>query len=67
MFDHVRIEEIDGDVISKGAPARESRTGTRLVSPATACQKKGHLGNRVLECKVEYIRNIISIYGYYGV
>ena len=24
----------------KGAPARESRTGTRLVSPATGCQKK---------------------------
>ena len=24
----------------KGAPARESRTGTRLVSPDTGCQKK---------------------------
>jgi hypothetical protein len=24
----------------KGAPARESRTGTRLVSPAVGCQKK---------------------------
>ena len=24
----------------KGAPARESRTGTLLVSPATGCQKK---------------------------
>ena len=26
--------------IHKGAPARESRTGTRLVSPATGCKKK---------------------------
>jgi len=24
----------------KGAPARESRTGTRLVSPAASCEKK---------------------------
>ena len=28
------------NVLCKGAPARESRTGTRLVSPATGCQKK---------------------------
>ena len=25
---------------TKGAPARESRTGTRLVSPAPGCEKK---------------------------
>ena len=25
---------------TKGAPARESRTGTRLVSPTQGCEKK---------------------------
>ena len=29
-----------GAAIIKGAPARKSRTGTRLVSSATGCQKK---------------------------
>ena len=27
-------------VDAKGVPARESRTGTRLVSPAAGCEKK---------------------------
>ena len=45
---------------SKGAPAWESHTGTRLVSPATGCQKKKrHLWSRASEHKIEYIRNII--------
>ena len=26
--------------VSKGAPGRESRTGTQLVSPASGCEKK---------------------------
>ena len=55
------------EIISKGVPARESRTGTRLVSPATGSEKKiGGLHNRASECKIEYIRNIISIHRYYG-
>ena len=44
-------------VNSKGVPARESRTGTRLVSPATGCKKKkGHLRNRASEHQIKYIR-----------
>lgn len=51
----------------KGAPARKSRTGTPLVSPATGCEKKKwHLWNRALEHKTEHIRNIISIHRCYG-
>ena len=51
----------------KGAPARESRTGTRLVSPTPGCEKKkkGYLWNKASERKIEYIRNIISIHRYY--
>ena len=30
----------DGPTTIKGAPARESRTGTRLVSPAASGEKK---------------------------
>ena len=46
--------------ISKGAPARESRTGTRLVSPATGCQKKKKTPlEQGLRIQIEYIRNII--------
>ena len=52
---------------TKGAPARESRTGTRLVSPTPGCEKKkGYLWNKASERKIEYIRNIISIHRYYG-
>jgi hypothetical protein len=42
----------------KGVPARESRTGARLVSPAAGCEKKkkGHLWNRTLEHQIEYIK-----------
>jgi len=39
----------------KGAPARESRTGTRLVSPAAGCQKKRHLWDLALEHEIQYI------------
>ena len=47
------------EVLNKGAPAWESCTGTRLVSPATGCQKKKkHLWSRASEHKIEYIRNI---------
>jgi len=47
------------DTMSKGVPARESRTGTQLVSPAAGCEKKKkkkHLGNRASEHQIEYIR-----------
>jgi hypothetical protein len=33
-------ESMDLSNYSKGAPARESRTGTRLVSPAASREKK---------------------------
>ena len=48
-------------VKDKGAPAQESHTGTRLVSPDTGCQKKKkrHLWSRASEHKFEYIRDII--------
>ena len=40
----------------KGAPARESRTGTRLVSPAAGCKKKKrHLWDLALEHEIQYI------------
>ena len=52
--------------IGKGAPARETRTGTRLVSPATGCEKKKstpplNLHYRVSECQIEYIKKYYSI------
>ena len=40
--------------MSKGAPARESRTGTWLVSPTPGCEKKGYLWNKASERKIEY-------------
>ena len=39
MTDTSLIPELDPPS-SKGVPARESRTGPRLVSPATGCEKK---------------------------
>ena len=34
------LQNLHSDILYKGAPARESRTGPRLVSPATGCKKK---------------------------
>ena len=42
--------------IAKGAPARESRTGTRLVSPARGHQEKPDL----LICRNKFISVTIS-------
>ena len=50
---------------TKGAPARESCTGTRLVSPASGCKKKRPLCNKASKCRIEYIRSIFSIHRCY--
>ena len=42
--------------ISKGVLARESRTGTRLVSSAAGCEKKMTPPEQGLRTPIEYIR-----------
>ena len=42
----VVIEVSAGPVGGKGVPARESRTGIRLVSPAAGCEKKKDTSGR---------------------
>ena len=66
---HRRERYHDYETPLKGVPARESRTGTRLVSPAKGGEKKKKrpLRNRASECRIEYIRNTISIHRCYGV
>jgi len=45
------------NVDGKGAPARESHTGTRLVSPAASGEKKNRpLQNRAPRPQIWYIR-----------
>jgi len=48
----------------KGTPARESRTGTRLVSPAAGCEKKEEdtSGTVPQNTKMNTLKNIIGIY-----
>ena len=48
-------------VTTKGAPAQESCTGTRLVSPATGCKKnKRHLGAGPQNTKLSTIEIILA-------
>ena len=51
----------------KGVPARESRTGARLVSPAAGCEKKKKDASRTgpQNIKLSTLKHVIGIHRQY--